>query len=169
MVTWVLRCKLYPGATPWRDIRPARPSRGGGLIPRATVGLDRWLSRQNPAYRPASQKAPLKWRSSENRRFSVDSDWESPVFCPPYGKRQQDGNIRLTKLTNKLMFVDFQTRSFFAVGEAFMPPAYTVRFRLTVRKKRDVSPPGGMNASPTVLFATFPKQPDKHQFVVLLS
>ena len=50
-----------------------------------------------------------------------------------------------------------------------MPPAYTVRFRLMVRKKRDVSPPGGMNASPTVFFATFPKQPDKHQFVVLLS
>ena len=48
-----------------------------------------------------------------------------------------------------------------------MPPAYTVRFRLTVRKKRDVSPPGGMNASPTVFFATFPKQPDKHQFIFL--
>ena len=37
--------------------RFARPSRGGGLIPRATAGLDRWLSRQNPAYRPACQKA----------------------------------------------------------------------------------------------------------------
>ena len=38
--------------------RFARPSRGGGLIPRATAGLDRWLSRQNPAYRPALPKAP---------------------------------------------------------------------------------------------------------------
>ena len=28
-----VRCKLYSGATPWRDARPARPSRGGGLIP----------------------------------------------------------------------------------------------------------------------------------------
>ena len=34
-------------------------------------------------------------------------------------------------------------------------------------KKRDVSPPGGINASPTVFFATFPKQPDKHQFITL--
>ena len=36
-------------------------------------------------------------------------------------------------------------------------------------KNRDVSPPGGMNASPTVFFATFPKQPDKQQFVEWLS
>ena len=33
----------------------------------------------------------------------------------------------------KLVFVDFRTRSVFAVGEALMPPAYTLRFRLTVR------------------------------------
>ena len=62
MVTWVLRCKLYPGATPWRDNRFARPSRGGGLIPRATAGLDRWLSRQNPAYRPALPKSTPSYR-----------------------------------------------------------------------------------------------------------
>ena len=69
-----------------------------------------------------------------------------------------------------------------------MPPAYTVRFRLTVRKIgtfhrrewcsaqriRITMIAGGnhsivsMNASPTVFFATFPKQPDKHQFIVLL-
>ena len=36
--------------------RFARPFRGGGLIPRVTAGLDRWLLRQNPAYRPVSQK-----------------------------------------------------------------------------------------------------------------
>ena len=29
------------------------------MIPWATAGLDRWLSRQNPAYRPVLQKAPL--------------------------------------------------------------------------------------------------------------
>ena len=57
MVTWVLRCKLYPGATPWRNAWSARPFRGGGLIPCASMGLDRWLSRQNPAYRPVSQKS----------------------------------------------------------------------------------------------------------------
>ena len=34
-------------------------------------------------------------------------------------------------------------------------------------KKRDVSPPGGINASPTVYFATFSKQPDKHQFAAI--
>ena len=65
-----------------------------------------------------------------------------------------------------------------------MPPAYTLRFRLTVRKIgtfhrrewcsaqriRITMIAGGnhsiisMNASPTVFFATFPKQPDKHQF-----
>ena len=28
-----LRCKLYPGATPWRSDRSARPLRGGGSIP----------------------------------------------------------------------------------------------------------------------------------------
>ncbi len=48
------RCKLYPGATPWRNTRSARPFRGGGLTLRAIAGLDRWLSRQNPAYRPVS-------------------------------------------------------------------------------------------------------------------
>ena len=56
MATWVLRCKLYPGATPWRNIRFARPFRGGGLILPAMAGLDRWLSRQNPAYRPVLHK-----------------------------------------------------------------------------------------------------------------
>jgi len=62
MVTWVLRCKLYPGATPWRSNRFARPLRGGGLILRAIAGLDRWLSRQNPAYRPASHYKNRKHR-----------------------------------------------------------------------------------------------------------
>ena len=42
--------------------RFARPSRGGGLIPRATAGLDRWLSRQNPAYRPALPKSTPSYR-----------------------------------------------------------------------------------------------------------
>ena len=60
MATWVLRCKLYPGATPWRNIRFARPFRGGGLILPAMAGLDRWLSRQNPAYRPVLQKSTAK-------------------------------------------------------------------------------------------------------------
>ena len=32
----------------------ARPFRGGGWNPGAILGLDRWLSRQNPAYRPVS-------------------------------------------------------------------------------------------------------------------
>ena len=33
---------------------------GGGWNPGAILGLDRWLSRQNPAYRPVShKKAPL--------------------------------------------------------------------------------------------------------------
>ena len=70
MVTWVLRCKLYPEATPWRNIWFARPFRGGGLILRAIAGLDRWLSRQNPAYRPVSQPKKQKHRSFE-RCFSV--------------------------------------------------------------------------------------------------
>ena len=66
MVTWVLRCKLYPEATPWRDIRSARSSRGGGWNLRAIASLDRWLSRQNPAYRPASY---LKRHRSSERCF----------------------------------------------------------------------------------------------------
>ena len=57
METWVLRCKLYPeqhrGGTLWS----ARPFRGGGWIPRAIAGLDRWLSKQNPAYRPGRTKS----------------------------------------------------------------------------------------------------------------
>ena len=63
MVTWVLRCKLYPGATPWRSIWSARPLRGGGLIPQAIAGLDIWLSRQNPAYRPVSHQKSTAHRS----------------------------------------------------------------------------------------------------------
>ena len=60
METWVLRCKLYPEATPWRNNRLARPFRGGGWILRVIAGLDRWLSKQNPAYRPdRNKKAPL--------------------------------------------------------------------------------------------------------------
>ena len=43
-------------------------------------------------------------------------------------------HIGLSQQTIKLVFVDFRTRSVFAVGEALMPPAYTLRFRLTVRK-----------------------------------
>ena len=55
-----------------------------------------------------------------------------------------------------MVFADLRTRSFFAVGEAFMPPAYTVRFRLTVRKngtflRREASMP------PLQCFCNVPK------------
>ena len=40
-----------------------------------------------------------------------------------------------------------------------MPPEYGVRFRLTLRKNRNISPPGGMNASPTVFFRRFQNRP----------
>ncbi len=49
-----------------------------------------------------------------------------------------------------------------------MPPAYTVRFRLTVRKTGRFSA-GRHECLPYSVFATFPKQPDKHQFVNLLT
>ena len=40
------------------DNRLARPSPRGGLIPRAIAGLDRWLSKQNPAYRSNRRGPP---------------------------------------------------------------------------------------------------------------
>ena len=44
------------------------------------------------------------------------------------------GDLRLIRETDKLVFVDFLTLCVFTVGEAFMPPEYGVRFRLTFRK-----------------------------------
>ena len=35
---------------------------------------------------------------------------------------------------DKLMFFNFRIRFVLTVGEAFMPPEYAVRFRLTFRK-----------------------------------
>ncbi len=52
METWVLCCKLYPEQHRVRDYRLARPSPRGGWNLSATAGLDRWLLKQNPAYRP---------------------------------------------------------------------------------------------------------------------
>ena len=74
METWVLRCKLYPVQHRVWDNRLARPSPRGGLIPRAIAGLDRWLSRQNPAYRPAllcllSPRKPALSRGPQSLRF----------------------------------------------------------------------------------------------------
>ena len=62
METWVLRCKLYPEQHRVRDNRLARPSPRGGWNPGAIPGLDRWLSRQNPAYRPGRTKSTARWR-----------------------------------------------------------------------------------------------------------
>ena len=42
--------------------------------------------------------------------------------------------IALAQQAGKLLFVDFHTLCVFTVGEAFMPPEYGVRFRLTFRK-----------------------------------
>ena len=56
METWVLCCKLYPEQHRVGDNRLARPSPRGGLTPGAIPGLDRWLSKQNPAYRSVSYK-----------------------------------------------------------------------------------------------------------------
>ncbi len=39
--------------------RSARPFRGGGWILRVTAGLDRWLLKQNPAYRPGRKRHTL--------------------------------------------------------------------------------------------------------------
>ena len=67
--------------------RFARPSRGGGLIPRATAGLDRWLSRQNPAYRPALPKSTpsYRWGAFGNySQFTLHcslSTWEKRTDC----------------------------------------------------------------------------------------
>ena len=80
MVTQVLRCKLYPGATPWRNIRSARPFHGGGLTLRAIVRLDRWLSRQNPAYRPASRTTPHRSLGAGLCYLLVKQFWHSTVL-----------------------------------------------------------------------------------------
>ena len=52
-------CKLYPKQRRGEAYKLARLLRGGGWILRAIAGLDRWLSKQNPAYRPSRiSKAP---------------------------------------------------------------------------------------------------------------
>jgi len=50
-------CKLYPEQRRGEAHKLARLLRGGGWNPGAIPGLDRWLSRQNPAYRPVLQKS----------------------------------------------------------------------------------------------------------------
>ena len=84
METWVLRCKLYPEQRRGEAYRLTRPLRGGGLILRVIAGLDRWLSRQNPAYRPASQQKSTARKSGAFllcQRTSNYSLLHSPVGC----------------------------------------------------------------------------------------
>ena len=87
MATWVLRCKLYPEATPWRNAWSARPFRGGGLILGAILRLDRWLSRQNPAYRPVSRLKNAAQNASCHRdilRKAVSWSWTDSLGCPSF-------------------------------------------------------------------------------------
>ena len=62
--------------------------------------------------------------------------FRQPFGLPPAPKEKSGEKRIKTSNTNlgKLVFVDFRTRSDFAVGEAFMPPGYAVRFRRNAQK-----------------------------------
>ena len=56
-----------------------------------------------------------------------------PILCCK-GQRSKSAALPFAAENDRLVFVDFRALYIFAVGEAFMPPANAVRFRLTFRK-----------------------------------
>ena len=48
-------------------------------------------------------------------------------------RRLRQAYVNVIWLEGELVFADFHTLCVFTVGEAFMPPEYGVRFRLTFR------------------------------------